>query len=97
MANHITDLLSQAIAKGDFQAVSGLIDQYGRTVARDFQVAPNNAERTVIVNQAVAFLQDHLHMARVMRSHLHAQLKALSRTSSYSETRSSQNTWQMEG
>ena len=97
MANLIAPLLSQAITKGEFQSATKLIEQYGQIVIRDLHAAANHNERTEVLNNAMAFLHDRLRLARVMRSHLQAQLKALSGASSYSDTQSSQNTWQVDG
>lgn len=89
--------IQRAIESGSFEAAIPLIEQYGEAVLSALRGAGTSQQRSAIASEASAFLQDRLHLARVMRSHLAAQIGAASRNASYAGAPCVNNTWLIEG
>lgn len=89
--------IQRAIESGSFETAIPLIEQYGHAVLSSLRNAGNSQERSAIATEASAFLQDRLHLARVMRSHIAAKIGAASRIASYANAPCVSNTWLIEG
>jgi len=89
--------LQRAIESGSFETAMPLIEKYGEAVLSELRKAGDAKERSAIASDASAFLQDRLHLARVMRSHIAAQIGAASRIASYASVPGVINTWHIEG
>ena len=89
--------LENAIAAGNFEAAQPMIHEYGKSVFARYSSASTLDQRAAILDEALGFLNDRLCLARVMRSHLAAQLERVSTASRYGESQRSIATWQMEG
>lgn len=90
-----TDLIAQlssAIQSGDFDAAQPLIADYGSTIRAELHSAPPE-ERQRIFDQALETLNEHLRLARLMRSHMHLRLRQLSGESLYSSQHQPTHTW----
>ncbi len=88
--------LRRALEAGNFEAALPLIEEYGKAVLRAMRAAPDDHARANILDEASSFLQDRLHLARVLRSHLSAQLTANSRLVSYEGGPSTKSTWRFD-
>ncbi len=82
---------------GNFEEAPALISSYGKYVAGAIEAASALQERLAVISEALDFLQDRLHLARVMRAHLAAQLTSVSRQSSYLAAPHNENRWTLEG
>ncbi len=96
MVDELGDKLRVALQNGRFDAALPLIDDYGQAVRRALRAAHDDREREKILSEASSFLQDRLHLARVLRSHLSAQAGANSRQISYENPSSTKSTWKFD-
>lgn len=81
-----------AIESADFDAALPLIDAYGQAVRQAWEQAETSAEKLQIAAAASSFLQDRLHLARVIRSQIAARGAEAVRQLSYSD-----DSWQLGG
>jgi hypothetical protein len=68
--------LSQALQGGDFAAAQTAAADYGREVCDALQTTGDPSRRAAIHREALETLGNHLHLARVLRAHLAAQIQA---------------------
>jgi hypothetical protein len=68
--------LAQALREGDFAAAQTAAAGYGQAVCAALQATADPARRASLYQEALETLQDHLHLARVLRAHLAAQIQA---------------------
>ena len=80
---------------GDFDRANQLADEYGRMMASALRAAPL-AARLAIYEQALATLNENLHLARVLRAHLATRLRANSGLFLYQRSESERHIWQMQ-
>lgn len=97
MVAKVEQEIQRALESGRFETAIPLIEQYGQFALSSLRSAGNSQERSAIATEASAFLQDRLHLARVMRSHIAAKIGAASRIASYASTPCVNNTWHIEG
>ncbi len=97
MVTKVEKEIQQAIESGSFEAAIPLIERYGEIILSALRHAGNSQERSAIAAEATAFLQDRLHLARVLRSHIATQIGAASRIASYACAPCVSNTWQIQG
>ena len=95
--NELAERLRHAIETGSFERATSLAQSYGDLIKTRLRAAKTPAEREAIASEASAFLQDRLHLARVMRSHIATEIDAAVRLASYSNTHHSENTWRLDG
>lgn len=88
--------LRRALEAGHFEAALPLIEEYGKAALRAMRAAPDDRARANILDEASSFLQDRLHLARVLRSHLSARLAANSRQISYESASCVKSTWKFD-
>jgi hypothetical protein len=93
----IGERLRRALDAGNFDQALELAAAYGESVKNDLHSAATLDEKALIVDEASRFLQDRLHLARVMRSHIAAQLGIAVRTALYQDTAVPENHWQING
>lgn len=93
VSKQIGDRLRAAIESGCFETATALSKEYGDAAVQELRTAISPAERTAIANEAAAFLGDRLHLARVMRSHIAAQIGAASRLCCYTSIPAIDTTW----
>jgi hypothetical protein len=67
--------LSRTLRSGDFEAAGALSAVYGATVQAELATSASLAERLVVAQASLAFLNDQLHLARVLRAHLSSQIR----------------------
>ncbi len=97
MAANVEQEIQRAIESGSFETAIPLIDRYGHDILSSLRNAGTSQERSAIAAEASAFLQDRLHLARVMRSHIAAKIGAASRIASYASAPCVNNTWLIDG
>ncbi len=97
MVAEVEEEIQRSIEAARFEAAVPLIEQYGQGILSALRNAATSQERSAIASEATAFLQDRLHLARVMRSHLAAQIGAVSRIACYASAPCVHNTWLIEG
>ncbi len=88
--------LRAAIESGSFETATALSKEYGEAAVQELRAATTPQGRIVIAHEAAAFLEDRLHLARVMRSHIAAQIGAASRLCCYANIPSIDQTWFVE-
>jgi hypothetical protein len=88
--------LRRAIESGDFQSAPALAEEYVETVRREIEITPAR-ERAALAEQACSFLEDRLHLARVMRAHIASELRVASGVASYQNAGPAGNTWEIQG
>jgi hypothetical protein len=91
--------LSDALRAGDFAAVQSAAVDYGRGVCQELQAADDPGQRASIYQEAQETLQNHLHLARVLRAHLAAQIQANAGSCLYAQpdARANGHHWQFQG
>jgi hypothetical protein len=97
LAKRESEQLKRAIEAGDFERAPLLAEAYVVAIRKEIEAAPNVKERAAIAEQARSFLEDRLHLARVLRAHIGAQLGAARGVAFYQNTSSEQRSWQFEG
>jgi hypothetical protein len=90
--------LSQALQIGDFAAAQTAAADYGRVVCADLEGASDPARRAAICQEALETLETHVHLARVLRAHLAAQIQANAGSCLYAQPEAQANPprWQVE-
>jgi hypothetical protein len=99
MANPVSSIeqkLQRTLEAGNFESALQLIDEYGKLIMESVRTAPTATDRLAILDEASSFVQDRLHLARVLRSHIASQITASSRLVSYGGTASVESTWQID-
>jgi hypothetical protein len=94
---NVEEEIQSAIESGSFEVAIPLIEQYGQALLSALRGAGTSQEGSALASEAAAFLQDRLHLARVLRSHLAAQIGAASRSASYASAPCAANTWLIQG
>jgi hypothetical protein len=88
--------LKHALETGDFCSAVPLIEEYGNLTMQALRTSRSLSERQAVLDEASSFLQDRLHLARVLRSHIAAQIAASSRLISYNDNPITESTWHFE-
>jgi hypothetical protein len=96
VVEELGDELRQALECGHFEVALPLIDEYGKAALQAIRAARDDHARANIHDEASSFLRDRLHLARVLRSHLSAQLGASSRLISYESVPCTKSTWKLD-
>ncbi len=96
-ADKIAVGMVKALEEGNAEAALSLINAYGGDVAAQLRVATTSSERQAIADDALSFLQDRLHLARVIRAHFAARIASLSQGASYASYPEASTTWKMDG
>lgn len=96
MPNEWEAQLAQALRAADFDRANRLARQYGESARAALQAAESGA-REAIYREAVQSLDNHLHLARVLRAHLATEWRANSGTILYQSSDSERHLWQLEG
>ncbi len=89
--------LKVALESGDFETALPLIESYGKTAAQAMAEAHGSAQREEVIKRTEAFLQDRLHLARVMRAQVAAQLSAAAGLACYAQQWIDESVWSAEG
>lgn len=84
--------LTRALEAGDFEAAERIAIEYGATLAARAQSSGDAR----ILPQALATLNDCLHLTRVQRAHLAAEVRANSLAVEYQPAASDGRHWQFE-
>lgn len=96
MDRESTDALRSALEAGDFVRAQPLV--YGFAAALRAELASAvPQQRVLLLRDAQQILNQYLHLARAMRSHLCARLQALSAHSLYQAKRDHTHTWRLDG
>jgi hypothetical protein len=96
VVEEVGEKLRRALEAGHFEAALPLIDEYGKAVREAMRLAGDDRTRVDILDRASSFLQDWLHLARVLRAHLSAQVADNSRLISYESGSSTKSTWRID-
>jgi hypothetical protein len=96
VVEEVGEKLRRALESGHFEAALPMIDEYRNATLHDMGAAGDDRTRANILNEASSFLRDCLHLARVLRSHLSAQLAASSRLISYDSAPCPKSTWKLD-
>jgi hypothetical protein len=88
--------LATAIRTGDFEAANPLAVAYGQSVVAELRTALTPENREAIARPALEFLNDQLHLVRVLRAHLASQLRANSGPCLYQPTEADRHCWRFE-
>jgi hypothetical protein len=97
MAETVAEQLKHAIESGDFDTANVLVKQYGRAVSQEFHECATPEGKKAVVDQALAFLHDRLHLARVVRAHIASRLQAATGSSCYQSSTARYSTWRVDG
>jgi hypothetical protein len=96
-ANKLGDELKRAVEAGDFEHAPALAEAYGKAVREQIETARDARERAAIAEEAREFLEQRLHLARVLRAHVGAQYRAAAGLASYHDFGGDQRSWQYDG
>lgn len=96
MVDELAKKLGIALKTGRFDKALPLISEYGEAVRQAVSATHDSDKKEEILNAAALALRDHLHLARVLRSHLSARLSANSRLSSYNDVSDAKSSWKFE-
>jgi len=92
-----TDELKSALLDRDFDKAQSLINAWGASIRRAIKAAPGDAERYRILEDAQAFAEQHLYLARVVRAHIATELQANSASFLYASAELEQPRWRFRG
>ena len=95
--DNVAHSLRSAIEAGDFERACALTGPYRETIVRALRNAPSADARETIARETIAFLNERLHMARVLRAHLASRLAAATRAQFYQTPAKCDNTWLLQG
>ncbi len=84
--------LTRALESGDFEAAERIAIEYGNSVAAELRTGGD----TAVLRQALDAFNDNLHLTRVLRAHLAAQVHANSPAVEYQPVASESRHWQFE-
>ncbi len=87
--------LIDALKSKDFTEAIACAARLGEQALRDLKAAPDNETRTAIFHKNTATLADALHLARVLRAHLSAELNTNTGTLFYHQVDSERNRWRI--
>jgi hypothetical protein len=87
--------LKTALANHDFDRAQALVPEWGKMVLTDMRSASGEAELRRILDGALAFAEDHVHLARVIRAHIASDLEANSASFLYRDADLEQHRWQL--
>lgn len=68
--------LTRALEAGDFETAERIAIEYGASVVAGIETSGDPQGRAAVLRQALATLNDCLHMTRVLRAHLAAEVRA---------------------
>ncbi len=91
----MTEELKSALLNRDFEHVEILLNEWSESLARDMKAAPNVVERCRILEDAHAFVQQHLYLARVVRANIATELQANSASFLYAGPELEQPRWRV--
>ena len=91
--NNVGIELREAIQTGDFGRVSVLVPEFRRCLSCDMQSASSDEARLQKLQAALDFLEESLHLARVMRAHVAAKLRTSVSTSRYQTQAGQESRW----
>jgi hypothetical protein len=91
--------LAQALQCADFAAAQYCAEEYVRSVHAALDVTSDRDLRAAIYQETIKTLQNHLHLARVLRAHLATQIQNNAGSCLYtqSEIEAGCHRWQFEG
>jgi len=92
-----SDQLRNALINRDFDQVQSLIGEWRKSILSALTTAPSAAERCMILDDARAFGEEHLYLARVVRAHIATELQANSASFVYAGTDLEQPRWRLQG
>ncbi|HLH01609.1 MAG TPA: hypothetical protein VKX25_02480 [Bryobacteraceae bacterium] len=96
-ADLAAERLKTAIEAVDFEHAPALAEAYGQAIREQIEATPDPRKRDSILEEARAFLEDRLHLARVLRAHVGAQYRAAAGLASYQNFANEQRSWHCEG
>ena len=96
-AKILSEQLKRAIEAGNFERAPELADAYGAAVRREIEEITTPEKRAAIAEEARSFLEERLHLARVMRAQIGVQLRSASGLASYQDVREPHKSWHIEG
>jgi len=88
--------LAQALKNADFVAVQCAALEFGNGVRAELDAAGDPLRRLAICQGALETLHMHLHLTRVLRAHLAAQLLANAGSCLYAEPETDGHCWKFE-
>jgi hypothetical protein len=88
--------LRLALESGDFELALPLIESYGRCAVEAVRNATTPSEQSEMLRVSMEFLQDRLHLARVMRAQIASRIAICTRVGLYQELSETSKTWQLE-
>jgi hypothetical protein len=88
--------LAQALQAADFETVQHAAVDYGRSVRTELDATTNPQRRIAIYEEALESLQNHLHLARVLRAHLAVQIQGNAGSCLYAQPEADRHRWQVE-
>ena len=94
--NELAAALRAALEAGNFEGSATLARQYRSAISRDLREAASEGDRAAIAREAISFLEDRLHLARVLRAHVASRLATAFRAQTYCADPPGQNIWQLE-
>ncbi len=93
----IAEKLRGAVESAAFERVPALAEAYGTAISDAVRGAGSFEDGIEIAGQACSFLEERLHLARVMRAHISAQMAEVCRLASYRSSPSIDSTWFVNG
>ena len=89
--------LAAALQNGDFVAAQSAIEEYGHQVEVALHSAAGTAARAAVYQESLSTLSQHLHLARVLRAHVAAQIQGNAGSCLYEPAEADRHCWQFEG
>ena len=93
----ISEQLRRAIQAGDFASACVLIPEFRAQLSRELASASNDEDRGEKLQQALDFMSESLHLARVIRAHVAAKLRRVESLSRYQSYGPGESHWSVSG
>lgn len=94
-ADSLHEVVSRALQAGDFIAARRLSIELGAAVRLELAAA-RPAERVALYQRRIGQMQEHLHLARVLRAHVASQLQSNAAASLYQTAYGSDHSWRFD-
>ncbi|MBV8071883.1 MAG: hypothetical protein JO270_18385 [Acidobacteriaceae bacterium] len=97
MAEDLQGELYEAIQAGDFPRMCILMPQYRERLEKQLAATENAEDRRQMLQGSLVFLEESLHLARVIRAHMAARLRAMNSLCCYQSSEGGTSRWSVNG
>jgi hypothetical protein len=89
--------LQQLLESGQFELALSALDSFSQLMLENASAARSATEQRQMLQDAQMFLEERLHLARVMRAQLASQVATTNRLIGYQDVATSESSWNLDG